>query len=206
MCTYLVNEIVGKIDEQKALFSDKSVWVFMREYEKLKNREKSLKKAGFSSELLNKGSGYRKIIKQFAKRMVDPDFKSQFSATRNSFFSYKPKPGADGKSHNVEDEAESLLIEINKRDSKGDEIPGQSPDTDFIMMDKSPNLTGVSEQAVLSSVINGILANSVSLFVRHSDANGLDISTIVDQKWIDRYIKSCELLFSVQYEKDHVLP
>ena len=124
MCTYLVNEIVGKIDEQKALFSDKSVWVFMREYEKLKNREKSLKKAGFSSELLNKGSGYRKIIKQFAKRMVDPDFKSQFSATRNSFFSYKPKPGADGKSHNVEDEAESLLIEINKRDSKGDEIPG----------------------------------------------------------------------------------
>ena len=76
MCTSLVTDVVTQIDESKAIFSDKSVWSFMREYEKVKNREKAMKKMGFSSEVLNRSNGYRRIIKQFAKRMLDPDFKS----------------------------------------------------------------------------------------------------------------------------------
>jgi hypothetical protein len=35
----------------------------MQEYEKLKTREKSLKKMGFSNEVLGRSAGYRKIIK-----------------------------------------------------------------------------------------------------------------------------------------------
>ena len=76
MCASLVNDIVVNIEDHQAIFDDKSVWSFMREYEKLRNREKALRKMGFSSEVLSHSNAYRRIIKQFAKRMLDPDFKS----------------------------------------------------------------------------------------------------------------------------------
>jgi hypothetical protein len=76
MCVNLVGEIIESVDDTSTQFSDKTVWGFMREYERLRKREKHLKKSGINDKLLNKSSRYRHIIKKFAKRMVDPDFKS----------------------------------------------------------------------------------------------------------------------------------
>ena len=175
----------------------------MREYEKLKNREKALKKMGFSNEVLGKSSSYRRIIKQFAKRMLDPDFKSQFSATKTSFFSNKPNPygkengSNSGKNINIEDEVEKLLSNINRNDNKGDlELTGD-PSQDVIVLEKSKNLAGVSDQAVLSSVVAGVLATTVKVLVDTIDKYNIDISHVIDSRWLNNYIKSCEMLFSV---------
>lgn len=123
---------------------------------------------GFSNEVLGRSSTYRRIIKQFAKRMLDPDFKSQFSATKTSFFSNKPGPKSidnsnqSGKQNiNVEDEVEKLLNNINRADNKGDLGLTGDPSQDVIILEKSKNLAGVTDQAVLSSVVAGVLATTV---------------------------------------------
>ena len=152
MCTGLVTDVVTQIDESKAIFSDKSVWSFMREYEKLKNREKALKNLGFSSSVLTRSHGYRKIIKQFAKRMLDPDFKSQFSGTKTSFFSNKQslmnKRDASGESvktrgTHIEDEVENMLKGMHNNDNKGDDKKEAADGV--IVLEESKNLKDVSD-------------------------------------------------------------
>ena len=63
MCVGLVGEIIDKVEDASNIFSEKTVWSFMREYERLKKREKHFKNKGVVSSLINKSTKYRKIIK-----------------------------------------------------------------------------------------------------------------------------------------------
>jgi hypothetical protein len=129
--------------------------------------------------------------------MLDIDFKSQFNSTKTSFFSNKLSDGngPPQKQVNVEDQVEKLLAKINKNDNKGD---GDEPDEatdDVVILAKSKNLKGVSDQAILSSVVAGVLATTLQLLVETVDKYNIDISKIINEKWLNNYVASCERLF-----------
>lgn len=94
---------------------------------------------------------------------------------------------------------------LNEIEAEKSGAPTGSDQNGLTLLQESPDLEGVTDQAKVLSVISGVLSTTVQVLIKRCDSQYVEVEQVISKKWIDKFIESCEALFELQFKEDSVL-